>query len=202
MNGPCHRGAYETTHAAASTLRYHRHGISFATIVIEASYTELRDGEPETYGPGAVVMHDSSEEHADYFTSACRCLNVVLPDGADRASLGRRASASERPIPDWLQAAIDTFGWATDEPLRGAARLAGVHPVHFSREFHRFVGMTSNAFRRRARVRRASDLLLSTDRLLAHIAHDCGFSDQSHLTRAFGAATGLTPNLYRSVFTR
>jgi transcriptional regulator GlxA family with amidase domain len=78
----------------------------------------------------------------------------------------------------------------------------GVHQTHFSREFHRHVGLTPNGFRRRARVRRASELLLETALPLASVAQACGFNDQSHLTRTFGAALGLPPAAYRRVFAR
>jgi AraC family transcriptional regulator len=62
--------------------------------------------------------------------------------------------------------------------------------------------MTPTAFRRGARVRRATELLLSTNTRLALVAQECGFSDQSHLTREFGAAVGLSPATFRRTFAR
>jgi AraC-like DNA-binding protein len=104
--------------------------------------------------------------------------------------------------PAWLETVIAGFEWAGAAPLREAAALAGIHSTHFSREFHRRTGETPNDFRLRARVRRASELLLSTNRRIADVALACGFNDQSHLTRAFGAALALTPADYRRTFAR
>jgi len=131
---------------------------------------------------------------------------------APAGTLGEAASrfrrllndAPKQSAPDvpWLEAVIEHFAWNGPEPLRNAAALAGVHPTHFSREFHRKLGETPNDFRRRARVRRASELLLSTSDRIAAIALACGFNDQSHLTRAFGATLGLSPAEYRRTFAR
>jgi AraC-like DNA-binding protein len=219
----------ESVHSEASALQYHRHGVAFATIVLEGSYTEVQNGTPNTHAAGSIVFHDANEEHADYFTSAGRCLNVELHESAalvpiegitldatlylDPATLnaalerlnarltaGTRAQVKARP--DWLTAAIERFDWLADEPLRDAAKLVGIHQTHFSRAFHRHLGMTPNDYRLRARVRRASEMLLATSARITNIAQACGFNDQSHLTRAFGAALGLTPAAYRRTFAR
>jgi AraC family transcriptional regulator len=231
-----------STHPDASLLRYHRHGISFTTIVLEGSFVEVRDGKPCVHSTGSVVLRSSDEEHADYFTSAGRCLNVEVDEASATASVetdaanphARRAAydivravsagataselrdaarrmrealvsiarAPQPAPPEWLRMTIERFGWSSGEPLYSAAKLAGVHPVHFSREFHRYVRMTPTAFRRGARVRRASELLLSTNARLAIVAQECGFSDQSHLTREFGSTVGLSPASFRRTFAR
>jgi AraC-like DNA-binding protein len=232
---------YVSTHPDASLLRYHRHGISFATIVLEGSFVEVRDGMPCVHSTGSVVLRSPDEEHADYFTSAGKCLNVevdapatasveaVAADprvrraaydvvravsagataselqdvaGRMRETLISLAKAPQPAPPDWLRMTIERFGWSSGEPLYSAAKFAGVHPVHFSREFHRYVRMTPTAFRRGARVRRATELLLSTNTRLTLVAQECGFSDQSHLTREFGAAVGLSPATFRRTFAR
>ena len=45
-------------------------------------------------------------------------------------------------------------------------------------------------------------LLLTTSAHLVNVAHSCGFNDQSHLTRTFGASLGLSPGAYRRAFAR
>ena len=62
--------------------------------------------------------------------------------------------------------------------------------------------MTANAYRARARIRLASKMLLTTMAPIARIALSAGFSDQSHLTRAFSRSLGLSPAGYRRTFAR
>jgi AraC-like DNA-binding protein len=107
-----------------------------------------------------------------------------------------------RDRPHWLRRALDEFAWAHPVPFREAAANAGVHETHFSRAFRRHVGMTANEYRACARVRLASKLLLTTTSSLARIALSAGFSDQSHLTRAFSRRLGLPPADYRRTFAR
>jgi transcriptional regulator GlxA family with amidase domain len=62
--------------------------------------------------------------------------------------------------------------------------------------------MTANAYRTRARIRLASKMLLTTMAPIARIALNAGFSDQSHLTRAFSRSLGLSPAGFRRTFAR
>ncbi|HTW82963.1 MAG TPA: helix-turn-helix transcriptional regulator [Candidatus Sulfotelmatobacter sp.] len=193
---------FTTEHAARSTLRYHHHGIAFATIVLEGAYTEVRDGVPRVCPAGTVVLHDPHEEHADYFTRATRCLNVEFDEVALRRARALREPHGAAALPGWLRHTLDAFEWAGPAPLRDAARMAGLHQTHFCREFRRVLGTTPGAFRRRARLDRASALLVASDASLAGIAQACGFSDQSHLTRTFAGTLGLAPAAYRRAFAR
>lgn len=118
------------------------------------------------------------------------------------AVLLERSPQASRELPPWLRRAIDEFPWAHAVPFREAARIAGVHETHFSRAFRQYVGMTANEYRSRARVRLASELLLTTTSSLARIALNAGFSDQSHLTRVFSERLGLSPAGYRRTFAR
>jgi AraC family transcriptional regulator len=112
------------------------------------------------------------------------------------------APAKERRVPSWIHDAIDAVDWTAVETFDGTARHLGVHPTHFSRSFREHTGMTPRAFRQRARVCAASHLLLGSHFALAHVAAECGFVDQSHLTRAFSEVVGLTPGRYRAIFSR
>lgn len=48
------------------------------------------------------------------------------------------------------------------------------------------------------RVERAAELLRHTDRPVPRLAQDLGYASHAHFTRAFVAATGRTPETYRS----
>jgi AraC family transcriptional regulator len=47
------------------------------------------------------------------------------------------------------------------------------------------------------RVKRAKDLLHGTNMPIAGVAAACGFADQSHLTRVFSKAFGISPGVWR-----
>ncbi|MEW6397108.1 MAG: helix-turn-helix domain-containing protein [Pseudomonadota bacterium] len=47
------------------------------------------------------------------------------------------------------------------------------------------------------RVEKAKDLLRSTDLSISQIAFDCGFVDQSHLTRVLRKYSATTPREWR-----
>lgn len=119
-----------------------------------------------------------------------------------QTALLQRSSEPSRDRPPWLRRVIDEFSWAQSVPLREAAAIAGVHETHFSRGFHRHIGVTANEYRARARLRLASRLLLTTTLPLAHVALSAGFSDQSHLTRVFSRRLDLSPAAYRRTFAR
>jgi AraC family transcriptional regulator len=131
------------------------------------------------------------------------CRNELLPAVQRlQAALLDRPPGEPADGPRWLPYVIEKFPWLQPMPLRNAAVIGGVHETHFSRAFRRHVGMTANAYRLRVRIRHASKLLLTTNASVARIALACGFSDQSHLTRAFSQELGLGPAGYRRVFTR
>jgi AraC-like DNA-binding protein len=119
-----------------------------------------------------------------------------------QAALLERSAEPPRERPHWLRCILRDFPWAEAIPLREAAANAGLHETHFSREFRRYVGITANEFRARARVRLASKLLLTTSSPLASVALTAGLSDQSHLTRLFSERLGISPAVYRRTFAR
>ena len=86
----------------------------------------------------------------------------------------------------------------TDVSVSGLAREISMHPVALARAFRRELGCSLTAYRRRARIRRAIELLTSTRMPLAEIALESGFTDQSHLSRIFRAELGVTPSSFRA----
>lgn len=85
-----------------------------------------------------------------------------------------------------------------DLKLAELANLAAMSPFHFIRVFEKQVGVTPHAYLVQARVKKARNLLKDGLRL-ADIAQLAGFSDQSHLTRAFKRLYGTTPARYRKI---
>lgn len=76
------------------------------------------------------------------------------------------------------------------------AEEARLSKYHFSRVFREEVGETPWAYVRRARIRKAKDLLLQGVSP-AEAAVEAGFFDQSHLTRALREVEGTTPGQFQ-----
>jgi AraC-like DNA-binding protein len=85
---------------------------------------------------------------------------------------------------------------------RHLARLAHMSVRAFERKFRASFHLTPQRYLRKLRLSMASRALVSTGATLAEIASGCGFSDQSHLTRAFRRQFGRTPRDYREHYAR
>jgi AraC-like DNA-binding protein len=77
------------------------------------------------------------------------------------------------------------------------ARECGLSSSHFARAFRQATGMPPHRWLTRRRVERAKKLVLEGSLDLAQIALDCGFVDQSHLTRVFTQHEGHSPGKWR-----
>lgn len=77
------------------------------------------------------------------------------------------------------------------------AAVAGLSVFHFSREFKRSLGVTPHNYLVTRRIRRARELLETTDLSLSDIARASGFADQGHMARHFRSLVGSTPRQYR-----
>ena len=69
--------------------------------------------------------------------------------------------------------------------IEALAGIVGLSMYHFARAFKQSEGLTPHDYLVRRRVRRAQELLASTDLPLSEIALASGFSDQSHCARRF-----------------
>jgi AraC-like DNA-binding protein len=77
------------------------------------------------------------------------------------------------------------------------AKVTRLSVSHFMRAFRESFGTPPHAYLMRRRMERAQDLMLSTDTTIGQIALDCGFADQSHLTRFFHKIVGESPAAWR-----
>ena len=133
-------------------------------------------------------------EGAQWFVEAA-ILELLgsLERGVERSHRKRKNAAGwVKRIADYLQ-----DNYAKKMPLAELARIAGVHPVHMARHFHKTYACTIGDYVRAVRVERALADLLHSDRPVADIAAAHGFSDQSHLSRLVRSHTGQTPGEWR-----
>jgi AraC family transcriptional regulator len=82
--------------------------------------------------------------------------------------------------------------------LEDLAGLAGLSSYHFSRKFKADLGIAPHAYVLSRRIDRAKSLLNGSRLPLKLVAAECGFTDQSHLSRVFRKFLGVTPNNFRN----
>lgn len=118
------------------------------------------------------------------------------------AALEGAAPRDGRAPPPWLlraRQAIEDLAVDSGLEVRDVARCVGVHPVTLARRYRRHFGHSPGDAIRRARINRAISALTRGTRL-TDLAAQAGYADQSHLTREFGAAYGLSPARFRALF--
>ncbi len=205
-------------HSASERMPRHRHADAYAAIVLAGGYIEAGDHGRMRVQPGDVVIHHAHEAHQDHFSkTGAVVLNLPSIEGLD-AMTGRVpdpdviARLSERDIvgaiallketiqprdmrlldwPDQLAAALASTLEFSIEQWAAQMRLA---PQSISRGFRQAYGVSPKRYRLEQRTLRAISNLRTWTGSLADLAAESGFADQSHLTRAIVALTGLAPS--------
>jgi AraC family transcriptional regulator len=144
----------------------------------------------------AVRLYDESRRHDDVASMVIEGLMLELLGLLSRAQQGRTVDTA----PAWLRNAEDLLHAEFRAPpaLSELATRVGVHPVHLSRVFRARHGCTVGDYIRRIRIECASDALVMSERSVAEIAYETGFTDQSHFTKAFRRVTLTTPAKFRA----
>lgn len=198
----------------------HRHATAYAAVVLSGGYLEAGGAGRWRAEAGDVLAHPAFDAHQNVLRGRAWVLNVPLPLAADLPPVFRVAdldaverayradphqaarllvpAAQRAPLcedwPDLLAAAL-----AADPALSLGdwARANGLAPAVVSRGFKATFGVTPVAFRAERRAQAAwRDLTTSTTPMSA-VAHDRGFADQAHLSRAVRALTGASPRAWR-----
>lgn len=117
----------------------------------------------------------------------------------------QRQYADPFPRPKVVDSLGETMSWALehlDEPLtvEQVARRARVSPRTLHRHFVNRTGSRPLDWLNTQRVRRAQQLLETTDLPVERIAADCGFGTAHALRRHFRQALHTSPDAYRRTF--
>ncbi|MEM8857481.1 MAG: AraC family transcriptional regulator [Chloroflexota bacterium] len=116
---------------------------------------------------------------------------AVSKPSLDFNAKGLPQSQLERVI-DYMKANL-----AQDISILDLATLTSMSKSHFSRSFKRSVGIAPYQYMMQQRVERAKQLLKQQSIAISTIALDCGFANQTHLTKVFRQMTGVTPKAYQ-----
>jgi len=84
----------------------------------------------------------------------------------------------------------------SDLSLDAVSSYANLSTIHFHNCFKSATGRTLHDYVEEKRIKRAMDLLLTTDMTLTEIAFACGFSSQSYFSFVFKRRMKMTPREY------
>lgn len=90
---------------------------------------------------------------------------------------------------------VATLLCAPSTPVNDLAYGACLGTRQYERVFRETVGMNPKGYARIVRFQKALWLMQRGERNYAHIAAECGYSDQSHFIRSFKVLSGHTPEL-------
>jgi AraC family transcriptional regulator len=144
---------------------------------------------------GRIRRELATRDHAS--TLAIEGLVLELVALVARDLHGRRGSV----VPAWLRDVRDRLhddAGASALRLHDVAREAGVHPVYLARAFREWFGCSPGEYVRQRRIDGACAELADTDRSIAEIAMNAGFSSPSHFATMFRRLMGVTPSDFRS----
>lgn len=178
--------------------RFLKEGSACLTIEIpELDSRALRgaDGRLQLAGVPALL---AMRVYDEFRGSAADALEVEELLANLAATAAHRRGVTERCAPPWLRSTQDAIEARFRHPLRlsDLARDAGVHRVHLSRTFRRFLGCGVAEFVRRRRVHAACAAIRLGGRRLSSIAAETGFADESHMGRAFREVMRCSPRDY------
>jgi len=111
----------------------------------------------------------------------------------------KKNSLNYQPPPPWVKALKNILDTSYQESLSNSelAKMFKIHPVYMARVFRKFYGQSIKTYLNVLRINGTMASILNSEEKLAHIAYDNGYADQSHLSRKFKIATGMTPRNFK-----
>jgi len=114
-------------------------------------------------------------------------------------SLDVLKKTQQNTAPAWLQPIAEALKRHSldGETIDNISHRIRVSRVHLSRAFKKYHSISPVKYRHCARLSNLLYYLVSTNKSLANISYECGFSDQSQMSRIVLKETGYTPNALR-----
>jgi AraC-like DNA-binding protein len=125
-----------------------------------------------------------SVEHA---TTTRSVLEQLLAHSSPLAANRVRRASPLVPVRTYLRTNM-----SESVPTEDVARMSGLSEHQVIRAFHYEFGLPPHAYHLRVRLASACEML-TRGLPVARVANECGFADQSHLSRRFKSVYGVTP---------
>lgn len=160
--------------------------------------------------------HVTDRQMAERFGSLSACLGRAPVESLRAESLiraflgtmlrrhGERALQGASPSIDACAAALARVRdyirtcYAQDLTVADLAAVAGLSRAHLTRAFSTAFHMPPHVYLNAVRISQAQ-ALIRRGMPLTMVALECGFADQSHLTRRFKGGVGVTPAAWRAM---
>jgi len=205
----------------------HHHLTGYAAVVLRGSCGEHGDRGRFVAREGDVLAHDAFDGHADRIgPGGATIINIPLL-GPTAVAFGRvtdldcvvraferspgdaaHALAEQlKPVAaaeaDWPDELADCLARPAGSVRLGPwAAAQGLHPASVSRGFRLAYGMSPQRYRLEQMAARAARQIARSRKTFAAIAADCGFADQSHMTRIISSLFRVSPAALRAMLTR
>ena len=147
--------------------------------------------------------YDAFEKMANIFTSAEGSYRAQISAMFKLVMLKVAETAEENALPARMVEALDTYirdnvGDEISNTEIGA--IFGYHPFYVSKVLKEKKGLTLRQYIINYRLKASKRLLELTDKSIADIASECGFTDASYFAKTFKSYFGETPKDYRNKF--
>lgn len=114
-------------------------------------------------------------------------------------SLKRCKRVQQNDVPAWVRSIARLLRECPleGETIRDISDRMKVSRVHLSRSFKKHYSVSAVKYRQHVRFGNLLHCLASTNKSLAEASYECGFSDQSQMSRTVLKETGYTPQALR-----
>ena len=119
---------------------------------------------------------------------------ILLRDSEKIKLLHSEKNTNRKGVEDIIKYIKENL--TSDLSLNAIAERAGFSPIHFHNCFKASTGKTLRDYVEDQRIKKAVNMLISTNKTLTEIAYYCGFSSQSYFSYAFKRKMNMTPREY------
>jgi len=205
----------------------HRHFDAYALIALSGSFEQVSYAGRVTARPGCLIVQPTLDCHANRTGgTGAEILRLSWPrvtdlgaafalddldavvrlaetDPAEATRCAMRQIASSESVPSrtdsWCDLLAADLAADSVPSLREWAERRGFGTDTLARRFARAYGISPSRMRSELKARRAWLAVTGSNAPLASVAAECGFADQSHMTRAVRALTGAPAGVWRTI---